>query len=237
MSLLIDHGHLIRLQVRNTGSDEVDDGLHLFLLQAPARLQLHEDRGAAVALLAHECRLARHGQVNPGAVDGPQARDGVGQFDLHGVLVAGIFHELADPQARILGHLRVAAIIVRQSLAGELEACLAQAFGGHHDGVGGRLQVVRNGGCIQRRGDLRLVFGGEVRIEHAVARSPRPQHHRHARGHRRRNADQHQQGPQARGPAWIDHFGSRRRRHSELQRISVSVGMGEVANRLTAACS
>ncbi len=102
--MLVNHGDLIGVQVRNAGGHQVHDGLDLFLFEPAAGLQLHEYGGTAVALVADEGGLTRYRQMHTRAVHGPQARDGVRQFGLHGVLVAGVLNELTDTQSGILGH-------------------------------------------------------------------------------------------------------------------------------------
>ncbi len=96
-----------------------------------------------------------------------------------------------------------------------------RAVGGHHYGVGAGLHPVGDGGGIQCLGDLRLVFGRKICIQHAEVWAARPQHHGDAGGDRRGDAYQQQYGAQTLGPARVNYFGRRRRTHSELRELSV----------------
>jgi hypothetical protein len=61
------------------------------------------------AAIAHEGGLLRHGQVHARALHLAQARDRARELGLQRVLVAGVLHELADAEARVLLHQREAA--------------------------------------------------------------------------------------------------------------------------------
>ncbi len=115
------------------------------------------------------------------------------------MLVPGILHELADPEARVLVHEREAAATLGQSLAGELHASFAHPLRGDFDVVRARLNTIRDLRRLQRLGDLRLVPGGNIGVEQAVARTARPQDDGDTGGHRSGNADEQQNGFQPRG--------------------------------------
>ncbi len=54
-TLLVDDRDLVGFQVGNAGGHEVDDGLDLLLLEAPALFELQEYRGARALVVANEC--------------------------------------------------------------------------------------------------------------------------------------------------------------------------------------
>jgi hypothetical protein len=72
--------------------------------QAPgaAGIQLDQHRSAWLALVTHEHRALRNGQVHAGTLDVVQAGDGARQFAFKAATVAGRFHELAGAQALLL---------------------------------------------------------------------------------------------------------------------------------------
>jgi len=189
-SLLVDHGDLGGFHIRDAGGHEIHDGLHLALLETPARLHLHEHRGTGRVLIAYERRLARNGKVYSRAFDGTQVRDRAAELGFQRMLVARVLHELADSEAGVLVHESEATTAFRQALAGELHTRFAHPLGGNFDVVRARLDAIRNLRRIQCLGDLRLVFGRNVGVEQAVARAARPQDDGHAGGHRGGDADE-----------------------------------------------
>src|SRR5580658_7696342 len=189
-ALLVDHGDLSRLEVWNTGGDEVLNRLNLLLLEPATLLELHEHRGARRVAVAHEGGLVRYGDVDAGAIDGTQARDGVRELGLKGMLVAGVLHELADPEARLLRHEREAAIAFGQPLSRELQARLAQTLARHLNAVRARLHAIGDAGCIERLGDLRLILVAELGVKETECGAARPQHDAHARGDRSCDANE-----------------------------------------------
>jgi hypothetical protein len=66
------------------------------------RIQLDQHRSAWLALVTHEHRAFRNGQVHAGTLDVVQAGDGARQFAFKAATVAGGFHELAGAQALLL---------------------------------------------------------------------------------------------------------------------------------------
>ena len=69
--------------------------------QAPARLHLHENTGAAWVSLPDETGLMWCSDMHAGAFNLLQARNGVCQFCFQRVLIARTFHELTDSEAAI----------------------------------------------------------------------------------------------------------------------------------------
>jgi hypothetical protein len=103
--------------------------------------------------------------------------DGAHQLALHGVLVAGVFHEAADAEARLLAeHFKPAAGTLGQALGRELHARLVHGGGRHAHGAGGGVEPVRDGGLLQRRHHLRRVPLLEAAVQQAVVWRACPQH-------------------------------------------------------------
>ncbi len=175
-ALLIDHRHLARFQLRNAGGHEIDDRLHLFLLEAAAGLQLHEHGGAGGVVIADEGGLARHGQMDTGSFDRAKVGNRAAELRLQRVLVTRVLHELTDAEARVLVHGRKSAAAFGQALSGQLQPCIADALGRNFDCIGARLDSVGNLRGIQRLRYLCLIPGSQVRIQETETGTARPQH-------------------------------------------------------------
>ncbi len=205
-TLLIDHRDLAGFHVRNARGDEIHDGLNLLLLQAVALLQLHEHRGARGMMIPDERGLSGHCEMHPRALHWAQVCDGSPELGFECVLIARVLDKLADPKSGILVHGSETAAAFGQPLAGQLQTGVADALCRHLDGVRSGLDPVRNLGRIQRLGDRRLILGGKVAVEQAVARAARPEHDRDTGSDGCRDAHQQEERLQACGEA-------RRRRH------------------------
>ncbi len=198
-ALLVDYGDLSRLHLGNARGHEVDDGLNLFLLEAPPGFQLDEYGRTGGSMIAYESGLTGHREMDARTLDGTQVGDRSREFGFQRVLVACVLDELADAKARILVDCSEAAAALGQALPSQLQARIADALVGNFDRVRARLNAIRDLGRIQGLGDLRLIPATEVRIQEAVARSARPQHDGNARGDRGGDADQQQERLEARG--------------------------------------
>ena len=113
-------------------------------------------------------------------------------------MITGVFHELTDPGFGVLVHEREATAAFGEALAGELHASLAHPLGGHLDVVRARLNAIGNLCRFQRLGDGRLVLGGDVGIQQAVARAASPQDDGYTGRNGGGDADEQQNGFQAR---------------------------------------
>ena len=191
-TLLIDDRDRVGFQVGNAGGHEVHNGLDLLLLEASTLFELQEYGRARALVIANECGWPRHCEVHAGALDGPQGRDGARQLGLESMLVAGVLHELTDPEAGVLVHHGEAAAAFGQPLARELQSRVIQLLGGYFDRVGARSHAIGNLGRIQCLSDLCLVLRAEVCIQRGVGGTARPQHDGHARGHCHGNAHEQQ---------------------------------------------
>src|SRR6185437_14653337 len=175
IALLVDDGHLTGGEIRHARGHQIDDGLNLLGIERRARLQLYEHRGARGPVVTDEYRLPRLGQIDPGPSDRLQTGDGARELQLQRVLVAHVLHELAHAEAGALlqgGE----AVVVRDSLAGELQARLVQTLGRNLDAVGSGVQLVGDLRPIQGLGYLRLVLRRQVGVEETVGGTARPEH-------------------------------------------------------------
>jgi hypothetical protein len=68
-SLLIHHGDLVGIELRDARGHQMHDCGHLLGFQAMAGTQLQQHRGAGRTAIAHERRLLRDGQVHARSLD------------------------------------------------------------------------------------------------------------------------------------------------------------------------
>ena len=126
---LIDHGHAIRGELRHAGRHQMHDGPDLGVGQAPAALQMHDDRGARRHALAHEHRALGLGDVHARLVDRLQGGDGAPQFALERALEAGALDQTAGAEAGLLLQQFEADVgRLRQPLTGQLQPGLGDAL-------------------------------------------------------------------------------------------------------------
>jgi len=184
------------LQLRHAAGHHVHDGLHVLVAQAPALGHADHHRGAGLAAIPHEDRLAGQRQVDPGGFHLPDGGDGAGQLGLQGAVKAGALHELAGAERGVfLQGLEAEAAAPGQPLGGQLQAGRVDLVGGHADGTGALLHAVGDALLVQLLDDgggvlvVQLAEQGAVagllrpEVEHHPGTNGEQQHHREAQAH------------------------------------------------------
>ena len=161
------------------------DRIDLVALQGRATAQGQHHRGAGQFALAGEGAGLGNGQVHACILHRAQRGDGTHQLGFQRVLVAGVFHELADAKARVaLDHLKAQPAIVGGTGTSQLEPGIVQALRGDVDRAGGRVQLERDLCRAQQVGRLGRGLGVGAGIQRDHLLFLRPEKHRQADRHR-----------------------------------------------------
>ncbi len=118
--------------------------------------------------------------MHTGLAHRAQGADGAREFGFQRVLVAGVFHELADAEARVLFHQFEAAagFLAGQAGAGQLEAGVVQTVLRHRNGAGALVDLVGNLRGAQQVGRFGIALFVQAGVQRLIARLLRPEEHR-----------------------------------------------------------
>ena len=215
-AVLVDDGHAFGGQFRHAGSHQPGDRGHLGIAQAAARVQVQQHGGGGRLALAHEQRLARHGQVDAGVLHGVHGFDRTGQLALQTALVVDLFRKLAGAEAGVVHQLEADGAAARQALRGQLQPGVIDAVGGHQQRGAVFVVTVGHVHRAQGRHDGAAVTVVQVREQNLVLRFAAP--HDHGDDHRdkgRGGAEQDGLGKRA-DPFQHGELGQKRRAQGSL---------------------
>jgi hypothetical protein len=186
-AVLVDHGHVARGQFRHRRGHQVHDGGYLRLVQRAARLQVEQDRGGRVLLVAHEHRGLGQRQMHARRADGGQRLDRIGQFAFQRALVIDLLDELRGAQLLVLEQFEADVAGARQALRRQLQADAVDLVGRHQDRAAAFRKLVFDPHLVQRGGDRAAILVGRVGEQHLVFRGRAPQPDRGDDGQRGRD--------------------------------------------------
>ncbi|MNX96731.1 hypothetical protein D3C86_1290630 [compost metagenome] len=170
VAVLVDDGDRLRREFGHAGRDQVADGGDLAFIDGAARVELQHDRRGGLLALAHEQGGLGDGQVHAGRLHGADRLDRAGEFAFQAALVVDLLGKLADAELLVIHQLHAGVAVLRQALAGELEAHFVHLVRRHHQRAAAFGELVRHVHLLEGGHHGAAVALGQVAVQHLVVR-------------------------------------------------------------------
>ncbi|CPO75095.1 Uncharacterised protein [Bordetella pertussis] len=212
-AVLVDDGDILGGQLGHAGSHQPGHRRHLGIAQAAARVQVEQHRGGRGLAVAHEQRLARHGQVHAGVLHRMHGLDRARQLAFQAALVVDLLGELAGAETGVVQQLETHRTAARQALAGQLHARVVDPLGGHQQRAAVVAEAVGHVHLVQRRDDGAAIAVVQIGEQHLVIGLVAPHRHRRHHGDQRRRRPKQDRFGQ--GAQFLQHGKPRHQRRAQ----------------------
>ena len=197
--MIVDHRNAPRRQPGHRRGDQVLDGLHLAMVEAPAAIHVQGHRRARLDLLAAEQLAPGQHEMDPGGAHVGQRADGARELALERAAQVDVGEELGGAERALLIEDLVAdGAAPGQPLLGERHAQAKRLIGGDQDGAPVTLQAEGDAHRLEAADDRGAVVELELAVQQRVVRLGHAQQQEcEQRQQAERGRAQHQQSRRA----------------------------------------